>query len=72
MAIDFEHPFESISNPRKTTEGLIVFDVMQDGASGIFVASPHDRYAPYGPLLFAAALRGEFGGVKIAPLEGEI
>jgi hypothetical protein len=44
----------------------------KDGASGIFVASPHDRYAPYGPLLFAAALRGEFGGVKIAPLEGEI
>jgi hypothetical protein len=70
MAIDFYHPFTEISNPRKTAEGFIVLDVIHDGEPGYFVASPFDEYAAYGPLLFHAALDGEFGPVGKMPDEG--
>lgn len=70
MAIEFPHPFAAISNPRRLPDGQIMFHVVHEGTPATFVASPHDKYSTYGPLLFHAALAGEFGPLADVPEEG--
>lgn len=69
MAIDFEHPFTSINNPRLLPDGQILLDVIHEGSAATFVASPTDTTF-YGPLLYAAAIDGAFGVLGVAPTEG--
>lgn len=69
MAIDFAHPFTSISNPRLLPDGKILLDAILEGEAVTFVADAAD-VTSYGPLIHAAALAGEFGVPGIAPAEG--